>query len=69
MPSSTDLRRQAARCLRIAASFEVQCVVEALVAMADEFSAKADEIDPSLRSSRRAAADDEGAGGSGLAGM
>jgi len=49
MPSSTDLRRQAARCLRIAASFQDQSVVEALIAMADEFSAEADEIDPSLR--------------------
>ena len=50
MPSSTDLRRQAARCLRIAASFQDQSVVEALIAMADEFSAKADEVDPSLGS-------------------
>jgi hypothetical protein len=48
MPSSTDLRRQAARCLRIAASFQDQSVVAALIAMADEFSAKADEIDPGL---------------------
>jgi hypothetical protein len=43
-------------------------VVEALVAMADEFSAEADEIDPSLRSGRRARADGEGAGGPDLAG-
>ena len=68
MPSSTDLRRQAARCLRIAASFQDQSVVEALVAMADEFSAKADEIDPSLEHGRRAPAHGEGAGGPGLAG-
>jgi hypothetical protein len=68
MASSTDLRRQAARCLRIAASFQDQSVIEALVAMADEFSAKADEIDPSLGSGRRAPADDEGADGPGLAG-
>ena len=67
MPSSTDLRRQAARCLRIAASFQDQSVVEALVAMADEFSAKADEIDPGLEHGR-AQARGEGAGGSGLAG-
>jgi len=68
MPSSTDLRRQAARCLRIAASFEDQSVVAALIAMADEFSAKADEIDPSLEPSRKAPADGGRAGGPGPAG-
>jgi hypothetical protein len=57
MPSSTDLRRQAARCLRIAATFKDQSVVAALIAMADEFSAKADEIDPTLESRREASAD------------
>jgi len=62
------LRRQAARCLRIAASFQDQSVVEALVAMADEFSAKADEIDPSLESGRQAPVHNGGAGGRGLAG-
>jgi N-acetylmuramic acid 6-phosphate (MurNAc-6-P) etherase len=68
MPSSTDLRRQAARCLRIAASFQDQSVVQALVAMADEFSAKADEIDPSLRSGGRVPAHGQGTGGPGLSG-
>ncbi len=68
MPSSMDLRRQAARCLRIAASFEDQSVVEALLAMADEFSAKADEIDPSLEHGRRAPVPGEGLGGAGPAG-
>jgi hypothetical protein len=68
MPSSTDLRRQAARCLRIAASFQDQSVVEALIAMADEFSAEADEIDPSLGSDGRAPVHGEGAGGPSLRG-
>ena len=63
MPNSTDLRRQAARCLRIAASFEDQSVAAALTAMADEFSAKADEIDPTLESKREASADGGRAGG------
>jgi len=63
MPSSTDLRRQAARCLRIAATFKDQSVVAALIAMADEFSAKADEIDPTLELKREASADGGRAGG------
>jgi hypothetical protein len=48
MPSSTDLRRQAAHCLRIAAAVNDQGIAAALVAIADDFSAEADEIDPSL---------------------
>jgi hypothetical protein len=48
MPSSTDLRRQAAHCLRIAAAVNDQGIAAALVAMAADFSAEADEIDPSL---------------------
>lgn len=50
MPSSTDLRRQAARCLRIAAAVYDQKVAASLVAIADDFSAKADAIDPGLES-------------------
>ncbi|HLH96109.1 MAG TPA: hypothetical protein VKW08_13430 [Xanthobacteraceae bacterium] len=46
MLSSEFLRRQAARCLRIAAAVDDQSVVAALVVMADDFSMKADEIDP-----------------------
>ena len=46
MLSSEFLRRQAARCLRIAAAVDDQSVVAALVVMADDFSVKADEIDP-----------------------
>jgi hypothetical protein len=53
MPSSTDLRRQAAHCLRIAAAVDDQTVAATLVAVADDFSAEADEIDPSLRSNDR----------------
>ncbi len=68
MPSSTDLRRQAARCLRIAATFQDPSVVAALVAMAEEFSAKADEIDPSLQHGGRAPAQGKGAGSPALAG-
>jgi hypothetical protein len=59
MLSSEYLRRQAALCLRIAAAVDDQSVVAALVVMADDFSVKADEIDPdidpSLGSSRQAA--------------
>jgi hypothetical protein len=48
MLSCAYLRRQAALCLRIAAAVEDQSVVAALVVMADDFSVKADEVDPSL---------------------
>jgi hypothetical protein len=44
------LRRQAALCLRIAAAVDDQSTVAALVVMADDFSVKADEVDPSLDS-------------------
>jgi hypothetical protein len=61
------LRRQAALCLRIAAAVSDQSVVAALVVMADDFSVKADEIDPSLKSaslgSLEAATDGRKAGG------
>ena len=50
MPSSTDLRRRAAHCLRIAAAVRDRSVAAVLVMMADDFSAQADEIDPSLES-------------------
>jgi hypothetical protein len=49
MPTSQYLRRQAALCLRIAAAVDDKSVVTALVVLADEFSVKADELDPSLR--------------------
>jgi hypothetical protein len=49
MVTSQYLRRQAALCLRIAAAVDDQSVVTALVVLADEFSVKADEVDPSLR--------------------
>jgi hypothetical protein len=48
MVSCAYLRRQAALCLRIAAAVEDQNTVAALVVMADDFSAKADEVDPNL---------------------
>jgi hypothetical protein len=48
MLSCAYLRRQAALCLRIAAAVDDQSVVAALVVMADDFSSKADEVDPSL---------------------
>jgi hypothetical protein len=50
MVSCEYLRRQAALCLRIAAAVDDQSVVAALVVMADDFSVKADEVDPSLKS-------------------
>jgi hypothetical protein len=55
MPTSQYLRRQAALCLRIAAAVDDQSVVTALVVLADEFSGKADEVDPSLRAGPEAA--------------
>jgi hypothetical protein len=51
MLTSQYLRRQAALCLRIAAAVDDESVVTALVVLADEFSVKADEVDPSLRPS------------------
>jgi len=48
MVSCAYLRRQAALCLRIAAAIDDQRIVAALVVMADDFSAKADEVDPSF---------------------
>jgi hypothetical protein len=42
------LRQQAACCLRLAAAVHDKKIGEALVRMADDFSDKADEIDPSL---------------------
>jgi hypothetical protein len=48
MVSCAYLRRQAALCLRIAAAVDDQNVVAALMVMADDFSSKADEVDPSL---------------------
>ena len=48
MVSCAYLRRQAALCLRIAAAVDDQNVVAALMVMADDFSSKADEVDPGL---------------------
>jgi hypothetical protein len=49
MVSCAYLRRQAALCLRIAAAVDDQNVVAALMVMADDFSSKADEVDPGLQ--------------------
>jgi hypothetical protein len=65
MLSAEYLRRQAALCLRIAAAVDDQSVVAALVVMADDFTVKADEIDPKLGSNRQAATDGRKAGGNG----
>jgi hypothetical protein len=46
-------RQQAAICLRLAAAVRDKDVGRALVRMADDFSDKADEIDPSLPTCRR----------------
>ena len=48
MPSCAYLRRQAALCLRIAAAVENPRVAAELVVMADDFSVKADDVDPSF---------------------
>jgi hypothetical protein len=48
MLTSHYLRRQAALCLRIAAAVDDPNAVAALVLMAEEFSVKADDIDPGL---------------------
>jgi hypothetical protein len=61
MPTSQYLRLQAAVCLRIAAAVDDQSVVTALVVLADEFSVKADEADPSLGPGPEAAATGAGA--------
>jgi hypothetical protein len=50
MVSCEYLRRQAAVCLRLAATVTDKKTAGALVAMADDFSDRADEIDPSLGS-------------------
>jgi hypothetical protein len=50
MSKCEDLRRQAARCLRAAAVVGDGFTAAALVAMADGFSAQADQIDPTLES-------------------
>jgi hypothetical protein len=50
MVSCAYLRRQAALCLRMAAAVDDQSMVAALVVIADDFSNKADEVDPSLGS-------------------
>jgi hypothetical protein len=50
MVSCAYLRRQAALCLRIAAAVDDQSVAAALLVMADDFSVKADEVDPNLGS-------------------
>jgi hypothetical protein len=64
MLNSHCLRRRAALCLRIAAAVDDQGVVTALLTLAEEFSVKADEVDPSLRSSPGASLRPNGAGGS-----
>jgi hypothetical protein len=53
MVSSECFRRQAAVCLRLAATAGDENLAGVLVAMADDFSAKADEIDPNLRDPNR----------------
>ena len=58
MVSSDYLRRQAAVCLRLAATVKDRKVAGALVAMADEFSDRADEIDPSFGSNGNSATKD-----------
>jgi hypothetical protein len=60
MVNSEYFRRQAAACLRFAAAIGDQKISAGLVAMADEFSAKADEIDPNLGSSAGAGTEDRG---------
>jgi hypothetical protein len=48
MISPEYLRRQAAICLRLAATVHEKKTAEALVVMADDLSDRADEIDPNL---------------------
>jgi hypothetical protein len=52
------LRRQAAICLRLAASVHDKKTAEALVVMADNLSDRADEIDPNLASDGQATTED-----------
>lgn len=52
------LRRQAAVCLRLAATIHDKKTAEALVVMADDLSNRADEIDPNLASERKATTED-----------
>jgi hypothetical protein len=61
MVSSEYLRRQAAVCLRLAATVKDRKVAGALVTMADDFSDRADEIDPSLSAGGKSVTSD-GAG-------
>jgi hypothetical protein len=65
MPSSRELRRQAAHCLRIAAAVNDQRTAATLVAMAADFSAEADEIDPGLRPNGKSAVDESRPGRTG----
>jgi hypothetical protein len=58
------LRRQAALCLRIAAAVDDRSVMAALVVMADDFSVRADEIDPSLQAASLCACHDAATDGS-----
>jgi hypothetical protein len=62
MASSEYLRQQAGVCLRLAATTEDEQAAVALVAIAEDFSVRADEVDPSLRPSGRAAIEDSSAG-------
>jgi hypothetical protein len=62
MSTATDLRRYAARCLRMAAAAEDRVMAADLVALAADFSAQADEVDPSLREAGGTAARDLRAG-------
>jgi hypothetical protein len=48
MSRCADLRQQAARCLRVAAVVNDGTMAAALVAIADDFSAQADQVDPAL---------------------
>jgi hypothetical protein len=52
------LRRQAAVCLRLAATVHDKKAAEALVVMANDLSDRADEIDPNLASDGQATAED-----------
>jgi hypothetical protein len=56
MLTSQYLRRQAALCLRIAAAADDQRVATEYVLMAEEFSVKADEIDPGLSQNKESRA-------------
>jgi hypothetical protein len=57
------LRRQAALCLRLAAAADDQNVIAALVVLANDFSVKADDLDPSLEAyGEPAVAGSQGAG-------